>query len=268
MVVFPNAKINLGLDILSRRDDGYHNISSVFYPLPFEEILEILPADEFQFRTSGLSIPGDPENNLIIKAYELLQKEYNLPSVHIHLHKIIPMGAGLGGGSADAAFAIKALNNIFELALTDETMETLAGKLGSDCPFFIKNKAVLAEGTGTEFSSIALNSLKGKYLVLACPEVHVSTAEAYSKVKPGKPEKSVSEIVEGLPLSKWRDYLKNDFEASVFPIYPQIEAVKDKLYASGAIYASMSGSGSSVYGIFDAEPADLPMKASWQGYLP
>lgn len=267
MVVFPNTKINLGLNILSRRDDGYHNISSAFYPLPFEEILEILPAKEFRFETSGLNIPGKADSNLIIRAYRLLREQYNLPPVHIHLHKIIPMGAGLGGGSADAAFTLKALNNIFELALSNEDMEKLAGQLGSDCPFFIKNTAVLAEGTGTDFSPISLD-LKGKYLVLVCPEVHVGTAEAYSKVKPGLPDKSIKEIIEQMPVAEWRHYLKNDFEASVFPLYPEIEAVKNTLYDSGAIYASMSGSGSSVYGIFDSEPTGMPMKATWQGTLP
>ncbi|UII30082.1 4-(cytidine 5'-diphospho)-2-C-methyl-D-erythritol kinase [Fulvivirga ulvae] len=266
MVVFPNTKINLGLNILSRRDDGYHNISSVFYPLPFEEILEILPAEEFQFNTSGLTIPGSTENNLIIKAYELLRDQYKLPPVRIHLHKIIPMGAGLGGGSADAAFAIKALNELFEIGLSEKDMEGHAGKLGSDCPFFIKNKIVLAEGTGTEFSSISLD-LKGKYLVLVCPEVHVSTAEAYGNVRPGMPEKGIREILEKMPVTEWKHYLKNDFETSVFPLYPEIEAVKNTLYSSGAIYASMSGSGSSVYGIFDSEPADLPVEAVWSGVL-
>ncbi|MBL6445798.1 4-(cytidine 5'-diphospho)-2-C-methyl-D-erythritol kinase [Fulvivirga sp. 29W222] len=266
MVVFPHAKINLGLDILSKRDDGYHNISSVFYPLPFEEILEVLPYDDFHFEASGLAIPGNVDDNLIIKAYKLLQEQYKLPPVHIHLHKLIPMGAGLGGGSADAAFVIKALNSLFDLELSGESMRILAGRMGSDCPFFIKGETVLAEGTGTDFSPIAVD-LKGKYLVLICPGVHVSTAEAYSKVKPRIPEKSIREVVENIPISEWRHCLKNDFEASVFPAYPEIETVKRTLYDSGAIYASMSGSGSSVYGIFNEEPANLTLKASWKGVL-
>lgn len=267
MVVFPNAKINLGLDILSKRDDGYHNISSVFLPIPFQDILEITPSEVVQFNTSGLKIPGNPESNLIIKAYHLLKQEYNIPPVHIHLHKVIPMGAGLGGGSADAAFAIKLLNNLFALSLSDTQMESLAGRLGSDCPFFIKNKPVLAEGTGTEFSDINLD-LSGKYLVLICPNVHVGTAEAYQSVKPAVPEQNVKEIIENTSIDRWKNSLKNDFEASIFPKYSQLQNIKQQLYAAGALYASMSGSGSSIYGLFEKEPsmASVP-DICWQGIL-
>lgn len=266
MVAFPNVKINLGLNILSKRADGYHNIASVFYPVPFQDALEILPAETFKFTSSGLNIPGNEQSNLVIKAYKLLKEEYNLPPVHIHLHKNIPMGAGLGGGSADAAFTIKSLNNIFNLALTEVDMEAYAGKLGSDCPFFIKNTPVMVRGTGTTFSPISL-SLKGKYLVLICPELHVSTQEAYSQVTPQEPEKDVHEIIENVPFSDWKHILKNDFEDSVFKIYPQIRQTKELLYASGAVYASMSGSGSSVYGLFEAEPTKLSIEAAWSGFL-
>lgn len=267
MVVFPNAKINLGLDILSKRDGGYHNISSAFYPLPLQDVLEIIPSETLQFDTSGLKISGNPENNLILKAYQLLQREFDIPPVHIHLHKIIPMGAGLGGGSSDAAFTIKLLNNLFSLSLSDSKLESLAGQLGSDCPFFIRNKPILAEGTGTEFSDIALD-LSGKYLVLICPNIHVGTAEAYQNVKPAVPEHTVKEIIEDTSIDRWRNSLKNDFEASIFSKYPQLKNIKQQLYAAGALYASMSGSGSSIYGIFDNEPSSLSIAdICWKGTL-
>ncbi|UII26510.1 4-(cytidine 5'-diphospho)-2-C-methyl-D-erythritol kinase [Fulvivirga maritima] len=266
MVVFPNIKINLGLNIISRREDGYHNISSVFYPLPLTDILEILPAEEFNFTSTGLPIPGNTDDNLIIKAYKLLKESYHLPAVSIHLHKIIPMGAGLGGGSADCAFTIKCLDQLFELNLSTETMEGFAAKLGSDCPFFIANKPVLVEGTGHIFSDIDL-SLEGKYIVLIYPEVHVSTAQAYSKVTPKQPDTSVADIIKSKPIDQWKDVLNNDFESSVFQQFPAISKVKNELYDAGAIYASMTGSGASVFGIFDSKPTIQLNHIVWEGQL-
>ena len=266
MVVFPNSKINLGLDILSRREDGFHNISSVFYPLPFAEALEILPAEEFEIAFTGLDIPGDQQNNLIIRAYHLLSSDFDLPPVKIHLHKVLPMGAGLGGGSADAAYTIKLLNDIFELALSYKDMQAYAAHLGSDCPFFIFNQPVLATGTGVEFEEVNLN-LAGKYLILVCPDVHVGTAEAYSRVRPAIPQISVKEIIETIPLAEWKQHLKNDFEDSVFQIYPELSLTKQSLYEAGALYASMTGSGSSIYGIFDEKPIYVDHLVAWQGEL-
>ena len=267
MVVFPNAKINLGLNILSKRKDGYHNISSVFYPIPLQDILEILPADKLQFDATGLEIPGSLEDNLILKAYHLLKSKYDLSPVRIHLHKIIPMGAGLGGGSADAAFAIKVLNDLFCLNLSREVMEDHAGQLGSDCPFFIRNKPILAEGTGNKFSDIAID-LSGKWLVLICPDVHISTVEAYSRVKPAKPKYNLKEAIEKTAITEWKDNIKNDFEDSVFQLHPEVAEIKNELYGSGAAYASMTGSGSSIYGLFETDPGKLSLSdICWQGRL-
>ena len=258
MVTFPNAKINLGLNILSKRTDGYHDISSVFYPIPFEDILEIIPSETFNFEITGLTVPGNKDQNLILNAYQLLRKGHDLPPVTIHLHKIIPMGAGLGGGSSDAAFTIKMLNTIFNLSLSNEQMEQYAGQLGSDCPFFIRNKPLLAEGTGNIFKNTVVD-LKGKYLVLVCPDIHVGTADAYSKITPGIPDIPVDEIMEKVQLAQWKDHLYNDFERSVLPQFPKIRDIKDQLYASGALYASMTGSGAAVYGIFEKKPDAMAM---------
>lgn len=267
MITFPNAKINLGLNILSKRDDGYHNISSCFYPLPFSDILEIMPSENFHFRSTGITIPNDGEN-LCIKAFRMLKDEYGIGNVNVHLHKNIPIGAGLGGGSADASFALKMMNELFELSLTDDDLEKFAGRLGSDCPFFIRNKPVLAEGVGTDFRTVDVD-LSGKYLVLINPGIHVSTALAYSKVLPNQPEKSIEEILK-LDITKWQEYLVNDFEDSVFRQFPAIKKLKKQLIASGALYASMSGSGSSVYGIFEEAPkipSNLDKDVCWKGLL-
>jgi len=255
MVVFPNAKINLGLNVVERRPDGYHNIETVFYPIGLSDILEVEPSEtctDYSFSSSGIAIDGDPEDNLIVKAYHLLRSGYQFPPVDISLIKQIPFGAGLGGGSSDAAFMLKALNEIFELKATPNRLEKLAAKLGADCPVFIKNKAVFAAGIGNVFTPIKL-SLKGKFLVLVKPEIHVSTPEAYSLVVPEKPEVSLVDLIQR-PLYEWKDIIKNDFEKSVFSKYPEIGKIKTDLYEMGAVYASMSGSGSSVYGIFDVEP--------------
>lgn len=254
MLSFPNAKINLGLNIVSKRPDGYHNIESCFYPVPWNDVLEIIPSNTFKFTASGLDIPGDPETNLCFRAYNLLKEKYRIPPVQIHLHKVIPMGAGLGGGSSDGAFALKMLNELFELNLEIPQLEKLAGKLGSDCPFFIQNKPVFVTGTGSNFQPIDL-TLSGKYLALKHPEIHVSTREAYSKVIPQIPQISIPEILKS-PVKEWANLLQNDFEASVFPHHSEIKQLKKELYQKSALYASMSGSGSAVYGIYE-KPPDL-----------
>lgn len=252
MIVFPNAKINLGLNITEKRPDGYHNLETVFYPIPLEDALEAVPAPsadkEFEFSCSGIQLDSPPEENLVIKAYRLLKKKYSLPPISIYMHKHIPSGAGMGGGSSDAAFMLKLLNEQFQLHLSDEQLEDYAASLGADCAFFIKNKPVFAEGIGNLFSPIEL-SLKGYTLVVVKPDLFVSTKEAFSQIRPQKPTLSIKEIVRK-PMEEWKDLLINDFEYSVFQIHPEIGTVKQLLYNAGAVYASMSGSGSSVYGIF------------------
>ena len=252
MITYPNAKINLGLNIVEKRPDGYHNLETVFYPINLQDALEVNlreGEEEFSLKVSGVSIEGEPEDNLVVKAYRLLKKDYpNMPAIDIHMYKHIPTGAGLGGGSADAAFMIKLLNEKFKLNLSIEKMEEYAAILGADCAFFIQNKPVFATGIGNLFEPIQL-SLKGYYLVLIKPDIFVSTKDAFSHITPKQPEYSLKEIIR-MPIETWRAVMKNDFEDSVFLKFPEIAAIKDKLYDMGAIYASMSGSGSSVFGIF------------------
>ncbi len=252
MLIFPNAKINIGLNVLNRRDDGYHNLETIFYPVNIKDALEIVEADELSFESSGLEIPGRVEDNLCIKGYHLLKKDFDVPPVKIHLHKHIPIGAGLGGGSADAAFFIRLINQNFNLGMTDEQMIGYARKLGADCAFFIKNKPVFAFEIGDEFEPVRLDLSKYQ-VVLVMPPVHVSTAEAYRGVKPAPVKDSLMDLIYE-PIADWKKYIKNDFEASVFKDHPEIRGVKAALYEAGALYASMSGSGASVFGIFDTMP--------------
>ena len=254
MLAFPNAKINLGLRITSKRPDGYHNIESCFYPIPWTDALEIVKSDHFQFSTSGLEIPGNEQSNLCVKAYQLIKERYDISSVHIHLHKVIPMGAGLGGGSADGSFTLKLLNDLFELNLSTTKLQEMAGQLGSDCPFFIENKPVIVRGTGDQFSDCRLN-LSGKTLLIKNPGIHIGTKEAYSQVDPHKPTEEIEHVL-GRPIHQWKDELKNDFEESVFPNHPEISLLKEQLYDMGSEYASMTGSGSTVYGIFENTPTE------------
>lgn len=254
MIIFPNAKINLGLRIVSKRNDGYHNLDTVFYPLPFYDILELVSTEktkgEVYFSTSGKKINGDPSSNLCIKAYHLFKQSFpEIPSINLHLHKNIPMGAGLGGGSADGAFMIKLLNEKFQLNLDDEKMKNYALQLGSDCPFFIKNKPAHATGRGEVLNEISCD-LFNKSFLLINPQIHVSTAEAFSKITISENTPSCAEII-NQPLENWRSLLVNDFEKTVFLHHPSIEIIKNRLYNIGAIYASMTGSGSTVFGIFD-----------------
>ena len=251
MVSFLNAKINIGLNITEKRPDGYHNIETIFYPIGLCDKLsfEIAKGDETSLSISGIKIDGDPNDNLIIRAYNLLKNNYYLPSLNIFLEKNIPFGAGLGGGSADAAFMLKMLNEEFNLNLTPIDLEKFAAELGADCPFFVLNKPVFASGIGNVFSNINI-SIKGYYIVLIKPNVYVSTSNAYSGVKVQKSAFSLLNLSEK-SISEWKDIVVNDFEKSVFLKFPAIAAIKETLYQQGALYASMSGSGSSVYGIFD-----------------
>jgi 4-diphosphocytidyl-2-C-methyl-D-erythritol kinase len=257
MIAFPNAKINLGLYVTGTRPDGFHDIETVLFPVAFRDVLEIMPSGEQpdEFQHSGLTIPGKVEENLCIRAYKLLKNELHIPTIRMHLHKVIPMGAGLGGGSSDAASTIKLLNNIFSLALSSSQMMQYAGKLGSDCAFFIENKPIFASGRGDQFETVVLN-LEGYCIAIVIPPIHVSTADAYEKVTINKPVESIRAILKTSP-GKWRDRLVNDFEDSVFHRHPEILQIKEKMYATGAVYASMSGSGSAVYGLFDQKLPDL-----------
>ncbi|WP_256012402.1 4-(cytidine 5'-diphospho)-2-C-methyl-D-erythritol kinase [Desertivirga xinjiangensis] len=255
MIVFPNAKINIGLNVISRRSDGYHNLETVFYPVKVKDALEAIESDEFAFTSTGIEIPGYANENLCLKALDLIRKDYSVPGLAIHLHKAIPIGAGLGGGSADAAFFIKLLDQKFNLCLSIEKMEDYARQLGADCAFFIRNQPVFASGKGDEFTSITLD-LSRYYIILVMPPVHVSTGEAYRGVKPATPPFSLKDLI-GLPIDQWKGQIKNDFEESVFKNHPSIRGIKSALYEAGALYASMSGSGAAVYGIFK-DPAELP----------
>jgi 4-diphosphocytidyl-2-C-methyl-D-erythritol kinase len=268
MVSFPPCKINLGLHVVAKRTDGYHDLETCFYPVPWTDILEVIPANTFAFSSSGNEIPGAPDQNLCVKAYQLLAREFSIDPVFIHLHKIIPMGAGLGGGSSDAAHVIRMLNEIFSLDLPQEKMIQLAGSIGSDTAFFIQDLPMLGTGRGEVLFDIQVD-LHGKFLVLVNPDIHVSTSEAYSNIRPAAPNVRLSEIL-ARPLLEWKDLLKNDFEDSVFSKYPAIKELKDKLYSLGATYASMSGSGATVFGLFKNEfnvVNEFPNTTVWASYL-
>jgi 4-diphosphocytidyl-2-C-methyl-D-erythritol kinase len=256
MLCFPNAKINIGLNIIERRPDGFHNIETIFYPIPLSDILEIIKTDKASATKAALvitgqDIPCDDEHNLCIKAYRLLDEEFDLPPVGIHLHKIIPMGAGLGGGSSDGAHTLILLNRLFDLHLTLNQLTEYASQLGSDCAFFIENKCALGTGKGSVLEKILFN-LHGNYLVLVKPPVFVGTSEAYAGVHPQEPSGSIKQLIT-FPVNGWKNKIANDFEPGIFKKYPIIKDVKEELYRQGAVYASMTGSGSAVYGIFKEE---------------
>ncbi len=257
MILFPNAKINIGLNIIKKRSDGYHEIETLMYPIGLTDILELnKPAqpnpEKIKLTTSGLVIDSDAENNLIVKAYRLLDIDYSLPPVNVHLHKVIPFGAGLGGGSADGAFMLKALNNYFSLDINYNRLEYYAAKLGSDCPFFIENMPAIATGRGEQLSKHEID-LANYYIAIVKPPVAISTAQAYSGVLPQQPKHKLTDCL-STAINSWKNILNNDFEPSVFKIAPEIKNVKDKLIDKGALYASMSGSGSAVYGVFNNKP--------------
>lgn len=257
MLFFPNCKINLGLHILQKRADGFHNLETLFYPIRLQDALEIIQnplasADEIKFTTSGLPIDADETNNICVKAYHLLKKDFSqLPSIQMHLHKSIPSGAGLGGGSSDGAFALMLLNKKFNLDISEERLIGYAFQLGSDCPFFIKNKPCFATGRGEKLEEMELN-LSEYAIVLIHPGIHINTGWAFSKILPNNESISLKEIIR-LPIPEWKHILKNDFEEIVFAEHLEIKELKEMLYRQGAVYASMSGSGSSVYGLFEKD---------------
>ncbi len=256
MITFPNAKINLGLDIVEKRPDGYHNLETVFYPIPLCDILEITPATDkdapdYTFKMYNAVFEGNDDDNLVIKAYKALAADHKLPKVDISLYKHIPTGAGLGGGSADAAFALKMLNEITALGLTAEELRTYAARIGADCAFFIDNTPAYATGIGNILTPTECN-IAGDYLVLVKPDIHVSTKDAYALVTPQKPQVPLTSIAKR-PIGQWKGEMKNDFEKSIFAKYPEMAKIKEELYSMGAVYASMSGSGSSFFGIFEEE---------------
>jgi 4-diphosphocytidyl-2-C-methyl-D-erythritol kinase len=260
MVCFPNAKINLGLNVIEKRNDGFHNIETVFYPVQWGDVLEIIEDrthksnDEIIFSATGLSVDGEVKNNLCLKAIQLLKKDFQIPDIKMHLHKIIPMGAGLGGGSSDAAFTLKLLNESFHLNLSNGDLKNYAKQIGSDCSFFIDNVPAFASGRGELLEKIDLD-LKEYFILIVKPDVHVSTADAYSMVKPEMPQKSIKEIIK-YPIAEWKTFLRNDFEEYAFEKFPIISEIKSKMYQHGALYSSMSGSGSAVYGIFENKAYD------------
>ena len=260
MITFPIAKINLGLNVVERRPDGYHNLETVFFPVQLQDALEVIPMDE-QFpspydcdlKVSNLAIEGDEQRNLVVRASQLLKQDFpQMPRVHAHLFKAIPTQAGMGGGSSDCAAMLVLLNRMFSLGLTEQQLIDCAARLGADCPFFILNRPAYAEGIGERLQPIEVN-LKGYFLAVVRPDIPVPTREAFSLISPRKPVRNCREIV-SQPVETWRDALTNDFEQSVFALHPEIGEVKQRLYQLGAVYAAMSGSGSALFGIFSSQP--------------
>lgn len=267
MIAFPNAKINLGLDITDRRPDGYHNLVTVFYPVAWRDILEIVPsasgADTLNVSGRGCDCP--PEKNLVMKAVRTLRSICDIPPVDIYLRKVIPDGAGLGGGSSDAAFTLRMLRDMYNSGLSDDTLAEVASGIGADCPFFIYNRPMGATGIGNRLEPIEIPALRDKWIAVVKPPVSVSTKEAYAAVRPAAPTIDLREIVSCEPLSRWQGVVKNDFEPSVFPAFPIIAEVKQHLYDLGAVYASMSGSGASVFAIFDNDSLSDTLRSEFSG---
>lgn len=256
MLCFPNAKINIGLNVVEKRPDGYHNLETVFYPIPLCDALEAVVSNDdsqpYFWDNSGIMVDAPAEENICIQALNLLAKDHKLPSLNIHLLKKIPFGAGLGGGSADGAFMLKLINDMCELNLSNSTLKDLASRLGADCPFFIENKACFATGIGDQFESLDLN-LVGYHIALIKPPIHVSTPVAYAGIEPTIPNRNLKNDIL-LPIEQWKEVIKNDFEKRVFTKYPSIKTIKEELYSLGASYAAMSGSGSTVFGLFKEAP--------------
>lgn len=269
MLCFPNCKINLGLYVTRKRDDGYHDIETIFYPVQVRDVLEIVPAAESggQMHLTGLAVAGDSHNNLVWKAYQLLQQAYpaQVPPLDVHLHKVIPMGAGLGGGSADGAFMLTLINDYCQLGLGSDALAAYALQLGSDCPFFIYNKPSFAAGRGEQMQDVPLQ-LDGYSLQLICPQVHVATGAAFGLISP-RPAPFDLRGLHQLPVAQWRDRIGNDFEAPVFSRHPELAQIKAQLYAQGAVYAAMSGSGSAIFGIFPKnERADIKSTVAYTAF--
>ncbi len=270
MIVFPNAKINIGLKVLRKRRDGYHDLESIFYPAKFSDVLEILPSHpelndgKNKIYVTGMKAP-DNEDNLCMKAVNLFQKRHGIGAVRIHLHKNIPPGSGLGGGSSDAAHTLLVLNELFGMKLKSETLKQYAAELGADCTFFIDNLPSIINGKGNVLESISLN-LGGYHLVLVLPEIEVSTAAAYQVVRPSEEGPSIMEMTQLLP-EYWKDKFGNSFEEPVFRKYPELRKIKDALYLSGAVYASMSGSGSAIFGVFNSSPVLVPQLKTYRTHI-
>lgn len=257
MIYFPNAKINIGLNVLEKREDGYHNIESVFYPINWCDALEIIPAHgngTINLTVLGTPVPGSVETNLCVKAYNLLNAKYKLPSLNVWLLKCIPMGAGLGGGSADAAFFLKMLNELFKLKLSWEELKLYASQVGSDCTFFIENKPALVNGRGDVITPIQLD-LSRYYISIVYPQIHVDTKNAYNLITPGKKAYSLTEVILNEPIQLWKETVINDFEEPIFKSHPELAGIKSTLYNKGALYAAMTGSGSALFGIFEKKPS-------------
>ncbi|MFX1708284.1 4-(cytidine 5'-diphospho)-2-C-methyl-D-erythritol kinase [Chitinophaga sp. CC14] len=264
MIVFPNCKINLGLHVTGKRPDGFHDLETIFYPLPVNDALEVITHTQLQFESSGIPVPGDAADNLCIRAFQLLQADFpQLQPVNIHLLKNIPIGAGLGGGSADAAFMLQLLNQKYQLGLPEAALVNYAAQLGSDCPFFVVNKPCYATGRGEIMEEITLD-LSGYSFLLVHPGIHVNTGWAFKQLIPGTPVHSLREMIR-LPVEEWKDIVTNDFEAPVFRAHSVLGAIKEQMYASGAIYAAMSGSGSAIFGIYPKNKiADILWDASYR----
>lgn len=252
MLLFPGCKINIGLNIIEKRPDGFHNLESVFFPLNLTDILEIEVSNELKFTCTGIGIPGNKNNNIVLDAYRLLQSRHVLKPVNIHLHKQVPMGAGLGGGSADGAAALLILNDLFDLKISKAYLASMADELGSDCAFFIENKTAMVTGKGENIRPYELD-LNGYYIKLINPGIHVNTKDAFNGVELS--EAGRINTISRDNIESWKDFVFNDFEKTIFAKYPEIKSLKDILYEQGAIYASLSGTGSTVYGIFKEEPA-------------
>lgn len=254
MITFPNAKINLGLRVIRKRTDGYHDIETIMYPIGLSDALEIVPAADgvFGFSATGIIVEGDAEDNLCVKAFRLMQLKYGLPEVKIHLHKVIPTGAGLGGGSSDAAFALKLLRRIFSIKNCDDDLRQMATQLGSDCSYFIENIPAFAKGRGEDLLNLSI-SLKGYHLLLVKPELEVSTPWAYGKIVPSGISMPAYDQIPA-DISQWQSLLCNDFEQVVMDEYPQIRQIRNRMLEMGAVYSAMSGSGSAVFGLFSDHP--------------
>lgn len=268
MIIFPIAKVNLGLNVVERRPDGYHNLQTVFYPVGIQDALEIFPmAEDFpsevdcDIKVSNIPIEGDEQRNLVVRAYQLLKQDFpNLPRLHVHLYKGIPTQAGMGGGSSDASAMLRLLNTSFQLNLSDEKLISYASKLGADCAIFILNRPAFAEGIGEKLYPMDID-LSGWYMAVVRPDIPVPTKEAFARIKPHFPQKCCRDIVMQ-PVETWKEELVNDFEESVFALHPELAAIKERLYQLGATYAAMSGSGSALFGLF-RQPIDL--RSSFEG---
>lgn len=253
MIVYPNAKINIGLYVTGKREDGFHNLETIFYPVGIKDILEINRINSAQgvclFENTGLPIDCPDDKNLVIRAYKMLATVFSLPAVEVRLHKVIPYGAGLGGGSADAACMLQALNTYFDLKIPERNLLNYALRLGSDCSFFLKNRPLFAGGTGNEFEETGL-SLENYTIMVVKPDCGLSTSEAYATITPAPASFDLRKITE-VPVEQWKEVIRNDFEQQAFERHPEIRRVKEALYGMGALYASMTGSGSGVFGIFN-----------------